>query len=92
MSLTPQQLELTDEYQQSYAEQIENFKSTPQELQDILRNVWTELESTVAIENDPTAKLAAVSALVHLRELSNEFQPEDVQTLVDLLIGLALSK
>ena len=92
MSLTPRQTVLTNEYQQSYAEQIENFKATPEELQGILRNVWAKLESSSAIENDPAAKLAAVSALIHLRELSNEFQPEDVQTLVDLLIGLALSK
>ena len=37
------------------------------------------------------AKLAAVSALIHLRGLANDFQPEDIQTLVDLLIGQALT-
>lgn len=91
MPLKLEQLELTEEYQQTFAEQIQSFEAAPEELQNILKRVWTRLEDVTMIQDDPTAKLAAVSALIHLRELGNDFQPEDIQTLIDLLIGQALA-
>lgn len=91
MPLKLEQLELTKEYQQVFADQIQAFKDTPVELKSIIQAVWENLETVTMINDDPAAKLAAVSALIHLRGLANDFQPEDIQTLVDLLIGQALT-
>lgn len=92
MALTPQQLKLQVKYEHLLAEQVKDYKAAPDELRKTLKTVWHALEETVAIKDNPTAKLSAVSALIHLRELATELEPKDMKTLVDLLIGLALSK
>lgn len=92
MALTNQQLELRKKYSEAFTNEIERFRDAPEELQAILDTVWTHLEASGAIQDEASAQLAAVNTLVHLRDLSHEFQPEDLQTLIDLLIGSGLAK
>lgn len=92
MPLTPQQLEIKEEYRKTYSDKIQEFADAPEELKLVLTAVWLHMENEVAVEGAPEIRLAAASSLIHLRKLSQEFTPEDIQTLVDLLIGLALSE
>lgn len=92
MTLSQRQLELWADYELDFDDQLNQFESAPEELRVILQTVWDKLESTVELEDNSEANLAIVSALVQLRELSNEFQPEDISTLLDLFIGLVLAK
>lgn len=92
MSITPNQIQLTQEYRKRLKNDLVAYENAPEDIKELFDELWQSFKEVAKFDDDNQADLAAFGALSQFAILLQSFDKDELPELLTVFSVSVLNK